>query len=116
MKYTEYEAFARRPDAKAAIDGLMKKLTDEGKLIEAGWMAMRISTLPPETPDYQVDDMRAAFFAGAQHLFASIMGVLDDGQEPTKADLRRMDLIANELQTFIEDYKLRHLDAEGGKQ
>jgi hypothetical protein len=48
-----------------------------------------------------------AFFGGAQHLFGSINTMLDDGPdtEPTEQDLRRMTLIAHELNTFIEEYK-----------
>jgi hypothetical protein len=54
--------------------------------------------------------MRLAFMAGAQHLFGSIAGgtsVLDEDQEPTEGDLRRMDLIDQELRGFIEEFKRR---------
>jgi hypothetical protein len=49
--------------------------------------------------------MRWVFFAGAQHLFGSIMGIMDPGEEPTDADLRRMDQIDVELKTFIAEFK-----------
>jgi len=45
--------------------------------------------------------MRMAFFAGAQHLFASLMTVLEAGDDPTNNDMRRVDLIAKELDDFI---------------
>ena len=44
--------------------------------------------------------MRLAFFAGAEHLFSCMMGTLDPGKEPTKADMRRMDLLHEELQRW----------------
>jgi hypothetical protein len=79
---------------------LQRKLADRGKLIEAGWVGLRISTIPLDAPKIQVDEMRKAFMAGAQHLFASLMAVLDPGEEPTPDDMRRMDLIDKELQAF----------------
>ena len=47
--------------------------------------------------------MRYAFMAGSQHLFASIMSILDPGDEPTEKDLKRMDLIAAELEVFRKE-------------
>jgi hypothetical protein len=52
--------------------------------------------------------MRGAFFAGAQHLFASIMVIMDPGAEPTAADLARMSQIHEELERFVRDYEERH--------
>lgn len=87
------------------IDRLTKKFTDEGKLIEAGFQAYRMLSIPPDAPDIQVKESRLAYFFGAQHLFASVMGVLDDGDEPTEDDMKRMELIHKELEAFIEDVK-----------
>jgi hypothetical protein len=95
------------------IDKLTKELTDGGLLIEAGFASLRHMAMAPDAPADQVDEMRNAFFAGAQHLLASIMSILDPGEEPTVADLQRMDLIQNELDRFIADYKLRHGVSEG---
>lgn len=84
---------------------LSVKLTDEGKLIEAGWVGLRISIFPDGAPKDQLEEMRKAFFAGAQHLFASIMTILDEDREPTAADLKRMSLISDELETFGKQFK-----------
>lgn len=89
-------------------DAIATKLTDEGKLIEVGWQAMRIFVLPPDAPSVQVDEMRKAFFMGAQHLFASIMGILEPGAEPTDKDLDRMTLIHNELEAFRKEVTSFH--------
>lgn len=90
------------------VNALAKAAADKGLLIEAGWLGMVGHTYPNGTTPEQFDQLRAAFFAGAQHLFASIMGILDPGQEPTDADLSRMTLIQHELDAFIQDYKKQH--------
>ena len=97
------------------IEKLTKDLTDKGLLIEAGFVALRHMAIAKDATDEQVDEMRSAFFAGAQHLFASIMAFLDPGpdDEPTEDDLRRMSLISDELDRFLADYKLRHGLTEG---
>ncbi len=88
------------------LNALAREFTDKGKLIEAGWIGLRIAAVPLDAPQLQIDEMRNAFFAGAQHLFGSIMGILDPGEEPTDADLNRMDLIDKELRDFIRTYEL----------
>jgi hypothetical protein len=85
------------------LEKLSKRLTDEGKLIEAGWVGLRAAVIPPEASAEQLDDMRNAFFAGAQHLFASIMTILDEDKEPTEDDLHRLSMINQELQKFVEE-------------
>jgi hypothetical protein len=94
-------------DHRELLEALSKRLADEGKLIEAGWMTLRALALSPDASQVQIDEMRMAYMAGAQHLFASIMSVLDPGEEPTDADLRRMDLIEKELAAFREEISHR---------
>ncbi len=93
---------------KQLVEQVTKKLVDEGKLIEAGWQGLRIMSVPDDAPQVQIDEMRSSFFAGAQHLFGSIMTFLDSGDEPTAADLKRMDLIQAELEQFIRDFNKKH--------
>jgi hypothetical protein len=98
---------------RAYLERLSREITDQGKLIEAGWVGLRISAMHPDSPPDQLREMRMAFFAGAQHLFGSIMGILEPGAEPTDNDLRRIDLIDKELKEFIRDFEMRHLPTEG---
>jgi len=81
----------------------MKRLADEGKLIEAGWVAMRLAVIPLDAPAIQLQEMRRAYMLGAQHLFTSMMGMLDPGPDETPDDIRRMELIAQELDTFRDE-------------
>jgi hypothetical protein len=92
---------------RAFLERLSRELTDQGKLIEAGWISLRLAAVDPQAPALQLDEMRMAFFAGAQHLFSSIMTILEPDAEPTDKDLERMDLIDKELKRFITEFELR---------
>lgn len=98
---------------KPYIEALSKGLADQGKIIEAGWMGLRLMSVPEGASQTQIDTMRSCFFAGAQHLFASIMQILEPGEEPTDKDMERLDLIHKELNDFIEQFKLKSFNAEG---
>lgn len=95
------------------LERLHDELADSGKLIEAGWVAMRLACNLVDAPTDQLREMRTAFFGGAQHLFGSIMTVLEPGEEPTDKDLQRMDLIDKELKAFIADFSAKYLPTEG---
>jgi hypothetical protein len=102
------------PTAREAfLTAMSKTLADEGKLIEAGWFSLQAAIMPADPPPVQIREMRLAFFAGAQHLFASIMTILEPGEEPTDADMARMGLIAAELQAFAEQLSRDARFAEG---
>lgn len=98
---------------RAHLERLSKEMADRGRLIEAGWIGLRLAAVPLDAPAAQLDEMRTAFFAGAHHLLQSIMTMMDPGDEPTDADMARMDGIQAELDGFFEDFKLRHAQAEG---
>ena len=93
---------------RAYLERLSREFTDQGKLIEAGWIGLRIAAIAPDAPALQLEEMRNAFFAGAQHLFGSIMNILDPGEEPTEKDMERIGLIDAELRSFIQEFELRH--------
>ena len=76
---------------------ITKELMDEGKLIEAGFATMRHLAIRDDASMEEVEAMRLAYMAGAEHLFRSMMVALDPGDEPTEADMRRLELIGNEL-------------------
>jgi hypothetical protein len=95
------------------INKIGKEWIDKGLLIEAGFQAMRVMTIPPSASPEQVHDMRMAFFGGAQHLFGTIMNILDPGSEPTDADLRRMDQIDAELKKFIVQFAKETMPVKG---
>lgn len=95
-------------DKKILADQIAKKLIADGRLIEAGFQGLRVMAIPDDAPDIQVSEMRKAFFAGAQHVWGTIMNVLDPGDDPTPADLIRMDKIDAELRNFIDEFSRQH--------
>lgn len=90
-----------------AHESAMHRLAEEGRIIEGGWLALRATWLPAGAPDHQVRDLRCAFMAGAQHLFASILTILDPGSEATDADMSKMNAIAAELEIFCAEIEGR---------
>lgn len=93
-----------------------RDLTDKAQLIETGWQALRRAAYPVDTPAAQLDDMRAMFYCGAAHLLASIMTILEPGEEPTEKDLKRLILINKELDEFMNDFQLRRCSTVGRAQ
>lgn len=98
---------------RAYLERLTRELMDKGQIIEAGWIGLRLAAVPTDAPAIQLEEMRNAFFAGAQHLFSSIMTGLDPDAEPTAQDMVRLDLIDAELKTFIEKFELKNFPAKG---
>ena len=95
-------------DLPYLVRATVRAMVDQGRLIEAGWLSLCIMVFPDASRGQQ-EQMRDVFFAGAQHVFASVVGMLsDDSEEITESDLRRMDKVHEELNRFIEDFKKRH--------
>lgn len=74
-----------------------KQSADDGKLLEIGWLAYEATCIPPGTAPERMKEMRLCYFAGCEHLFSMIMGILDPGSEPTARDLSRMAKISAEV-------------------
>jgi hypothetical protein len=89
------------------LDHLTREAVDRGLLIEAGWLSLRKFAINSDAPDDQLREMQMAFFAGAQHLFASMMTIMEPGAEPTRRDLKRMDQINDELERFAKELSAR---------
>lgn len=103
----------RREEIRKIAIELSKRLSDEGKLIEAGWVGFRMMVIPNDAPPSQRREMKLAFFAGANHLFQSMMAILDPDAEPTDADMARMSLIHDELEQFTKQFAADHIATKG---
>ena len=88
-------------------EAVTKTAADDGKLIEAGFNALHTLAIAPDSPQIQVDEMKLAYMAGAQHLWASIMSILDPGEDETPGDMMRMALIQAELDSWKQTLELR---------
>lgn len=71
-------------------------LVDDGRIMEAGWITYKLHCIPVNAPEVQLQATRESFFAGAQHLFSTILTMLDGSQ----ADESRMNQINKELRDF----------------
>lgn len=98
----------RQKEEKASrlANEIIRRCAAEKKVVEVGWCAFQILCLQGVPAD-QLADFRVAFFSGAQHLFAAIMGIMEDGKEPTERDMDNMDAIHEELQSFLNDNGLQ---------
>jgi hypothetical protein len=88
-------------EQRELIATVTKEFADKGKIIEGGWTAFWLLELKGRASNDQVREMRKAYFLGAQHLYASIMSFMDEGSDPTAADMSRMAKIDRELAAFI---------------
>jgi len=98
---------------RAHLQRLSRELADQGKLIEAGWVGYRLAVMSPDAPPIQLEECKLAFFAGSHHLFASMMTIMDPGAEPTDADLKKMEMINEEMQKFGREFELTMAKAKG---
>jgi hypothetical protein len=73
-------------------------------IIEAGWRSLKAASVDPDAPTIQLEEMRNAFFAGAQHVFSSVVRT-DKPDHEMAATLQAIDA---ELAAFIEDHNVRH--------
>jgi hypothetical protein len=89
--------------SREVIEKLTQRWADQGKLVEAGFVAFKYAVMSPDAPDIQVQEMRLAFMAGAQHLFTSIIAMLDADADPTSDDIARMSMIDKELRAFVAE-------------
>jgi hypothetical protein len=92
-----------KPESAAVVDALACELSDQGRLIEMGWVLFRHLVISPDAPDYQLRQLRLAFMAGAQHLWGSVWSTLEDGEELTDNELQRMNNINDEMKAIREE-------------
>lgn len=70
----------------------------------------------PQAPEAHRADCGLAFWAGATTLFYALIDCLDPGEEPTEADLAKMDAIDAEIRKFAETFDAEVLKRHGGRQ
>lgn len=87
---------------QAAIDKLLREKSDETNMIETLWLLFAASVKIP-TGGTQWIESRRCFFMGAATLFEAIQRIIEPGEDPTAADLSRMDRIAKELARYQEE-------------
>lgn len=87
--------------SREALERLTKELITEGLLVEAGFLSLRLATLPDKVSEVQLREMRMTFFAGAQHTFASMMSILAKDAVWSEETEAQIEQIVAELKTFV---------------
>ena len=80
------------------------------KVIESGWKEYRQKVIPRDAPRIQLDESRRAFYAGAHHLWVSMMTMMtpaDEASEPTPEDHALAGGIQQEFDDFLEELSIR---------
>ena len=85
-----------------------QKLAAEGRLLESGWSRLRETWPGPETAPEQVALLRVAYFAGAQHTWASVLLLM--GEDSSK-DMERVRQVRAELEAFRTEWSRQAPDA-----
>lgn len=72
-----------------------------GGVVEKLWRSFQEKLLSaPDVPDIQRQEMRRAFYAGAQGLFHAMVNLPGDGEDITDADMENMSKVQEELEAF----------------
>jgi hypothetical protein len=88
------------------LDAMVTRLTEQGKLIEAGWISFRLMVVEPNAPSDHMTVFRYAFLGGAQHVFGCLMGALEGGGDDEETDEKVASLLESlnaELKGFCEE-------------
>jgi hypothetical protein len=93
------------PEVKKLAQELTEKLADQGQITEAGWIGFTLAVGLEDAPAVQRTEMRKAFFAGAMHIFTSMLCFLEAGEEPTDKDMKRMNALHTELEKFQKEFE-----------
>lgn len=75
------------------------------QLIAKVWQSYRDEVIPEWANATQVIESRRAFYAGAEGMLSTVLGILDPGADVTDRDLLTMEAIQDELKEFVENVK-----------
>lgn len=76
-------------------------------VIQQGFATLKSFMYPEGIPLHQENDLKIAYFSGAQLLASSMLSILANDIEPTAEDMTRLDNIIKELETFSHELKSR---------
>lgn len=75
------------------------------QLVAEQWDQFARAVLPRDTPAVQRQEMRRAFYAGAQGVLFKVVAAFAPESEPTEADLKIMEDVHRELSDFADAVK-----------
>lgn len=74
-------------------------------LLAEQWDSFARAVLPLKCPPTQRQEMRRAFYAGAESILFRVIQSFSPESEPTDADLKIMEDLDQELKDFAKDVK-----------
>ena len=74
-------------------------------LMAEAWRAYEHRVIPIAATRVQRQEMRRAFYAGAQALLTGLLSRFTEDREPTEQDMRLMAEVERELQQFVGDVR-----------
>lgn len=74
-------------------------------LMAEQWDQFARAVLPQNAPPVQRQEVRRAFYAGAQAIMLKVIATLASDAEPTAGDLQIMEDLERELSDFAESVK-----------
>ena len=92
-------------------DAAGRKRTIPFSTIAEAWAITAATIIPEAAGETQRNDLRTAFYLGAGSFFDVLVHFLDDGDEPTEADMRRLDALYAELVAFKQQAIAKGLGA-----
>jgi len=75
------------------------------QLMAEQWSEFAGKVLPPNCSTVQSQEMRRAFYAGAQAILFKVIAAFAPETEPTEADIQMMEDVNQELQDFAQAVK-----------
>lgn len=89
---------------KERYEKILNSWADQGRVVEGGWRGLSAIWGLDTAPEVQKMEMRKAYYAGAQHVFGSIMGLMGpSGEEPSEREMKVLDDIHKELDAFAAE-------------
>lgn len=89
---------------KERYEKILNSWADQGRVVEGGWRGLCAIWNLDGAPEVQKMEMRKAYYAGAQHVFGSIMGLMGrDQEEPSEREMKVLDDIHKELDAFAAE-------------
>lgn len=96
----EKDAFFGELAKETFGEPLVEEESLKRELMAEQWDSFARAVLPKDAPAVQRQEMRRAFYAGAQGILFGVIAILAPEGEPTDEDIRHMENLHQELQDF----------------
>ena len=85
---------------------LANSSTKNKGILHEGFELLKNAIIPADAKSSQVNDMRVAYYSGAQAVMTLMFVLLDPNKEPSLIDLAKIDKMVTELRDFTAEMQL----------